>query len=56
MPISNPVILISIIDHHSVSFASSSSTCGMDQDKAFVPDQKYKEGKFILEKNLLCDV
>lgn len=26
------------------------------QDKAYVDDQRYKEGKFILEKNLLCDV
>jgi hypothetical protein len=26
------------------------------QDKAFEPSQKYKEGKYILERNLLVDV
>jgi hypothetical protein len=26
------------------------------QDKAYEPLQKYKEGKFILERNLLTDV
>lgn len=26
------------------------------QDRAFVPSEKYKEGKFILEKNLMTDV
>ena len=26
------------------------------QDKAYEPAQKYKEGKFILERNLLVDV
>ncbi len=26
------------------------------QDKAYEPSQKYKEGKYILERNLLTDV
>jgi len=26
------------------------------QDRAYEASQKYKEGKFILEKNLLCDI
>ena len=26
------------------------------QDKAYEPSQKYKEGKYILERNLLVDV
>lgn len=28
----------------------------MEQDKAYEASQKYKEGKFILERNLLVDV
>jgi len=31
-------------------------TLGWKYDKAFEPQQKYKEGKFILEKALLCEV
>ena len=31
----------------------TSLTC---QDYAYEPSQKYKEGKFILERNLLVDV
>lgn len=27
-----------------------------DQDRAYVATEKYKEGKFILEKNLMADV
>ncbi|KAK0465313.1 Yippee/Mis18 [Desarmillaria tabescens] len=33
------------------------STClGWKYDKAYEPSQKYKEGKYILERNLLTDV
>ena len=28
----------------------------LTQDKAYEPSQKYKEGKYILERNLLVDV
>lgn len=28
----------------------------LHQDKAYEPSQKYKEGKYILERNLLVDV
>ena len=43
-------------------FASVSSALGphtnaiCSQDKAYEPTQRYKEGKFILERNLLVDV
>jgi len=31
-------------------------TLGWKYDKAYDPTQKYKEGKYILERNLLVDV
>lgn len=37
-------------------FASLMAHTFYTQDKAFEPSQKYKEGKFILERNLLVDV
>lgn len=39
----------------SISLRYSDSDKGF-QDKAFEANQKYKEGKFILERNLLQDV
>lgn len=39
------------------SQSASRLTCASDggsQDRAFEQTQKYKEGRFILEKNLLC--
>ena len=35
---------------------SSQQVTTRPQDKAYEPSQKYKEGKFILERNLLVDV
>jgi len=32
------------------------TTLGWKYDKAYEPAQKYKEGKYILERNLLVDV
>lgn len=31
-------------------------TVGWKYDKAYEPSEKYKEGKFILEAELLCNV
>ena len=33
-----------------------SQRCVLRQDKAYEQSQKYKEGKYILERNLLVDV
>ena len=37
-------------------FRCGSRSKGLSQDRAYEPSQKYKEGKYILERNLLVDV
>jgi len=39
-----------------IACCNCSSVLGWKYDKAYEPGQKYKEGKFILERNLLVDV
>lgn len=36
--------------------AHTLANVNIDQDRAFEPLQQYKEGKYILERNLLVDV
>ena len=42
-----------VVSYSLQSVLITSSTC---QDFAYESSQKYKEGKFILERNLLVDV
>ena len=42
--------------HHPLRLSLSYITNRIFQDRAYEPAQKYKEGKYILERNLLVDV
>lgn len=50
--------LCEILKKYLISFADHDHTHALlpQQDRAFVQTEKYKEGKFILEKNIMVDV
>ncbi|KAJ3277761.1 hypothetical protein HK104_003001, partial [Borealophlyctis nickersoniae] len=39
-----------------ITCTSCGTAVGWKYEKAWEEDQKYKEGKFILEKSLLCEI
>ncbi|KAH8100524.1 yippee-like protein [Cristinia sonorae] len=43
-------------EHPNAKVVHGGYLSSFDQDRAYEPSQKYKEGKFILERNLLVDV
>lgn len=45
-----------LLSYLSPSCSHTLANVNIDQDRAFEPLQQYKEGKYILERNLLVDV